>query len=506
VTVARRVLPHDPLGAYPHVGSAVVVVAAGLIVWGLWRLTEVPHVSIVFLCAVFVSAARWGRGPGLFAAALSIAAACFFFYPPIYSFGVDSRRDHLDLAVFSIAAVVVSTLADEVRRRRIDAEHHDAMTAELYAFSRRMAGIAELDPLLRAIVEIVSSATRRPTVLALSTGGALVASGGVAPDDAVAEAVRAAAGDAAAPDVAGLPESGWRIRRLRRGDDCIGALALAGGPLDPDREELVATMTDQAAIAIERAQLATVIADARARAHTEKLREALLNAVSHDFRTPLAAIIGSATSLQSSGAAADRPAESELLATIREEAERLHHWVGNVLDLSRIRAGQVVPRLEIVEVADIVNAALRRVERELAAHEIDVDLPPDLPMACLDLFLTEQALVHLLENAAKYSPPSSRIAVTARHVNGELALVVRDQGVGIAPEDQARVFERFYRVDLDARTAAGTGLGLAICRAFVEAQRGRVEVFSAGTDAGASFSMLFPLDHDAAGEAELSDE
>ncbi len=506
MTAARRVLPRDPPGAHPHLGSAAVVVAAGLIVWVLWRLTEVPHVSIVFLCAVFVSAVRWGRGPGLFAAGLSIAAACFFFYPPIYSFGVDSRRDHLDLAVFSIAAVVVSTLADEVRRRRIAAERHDAMTAELYAFSRRLAGIAELEPLLSAVVETVASATQRPTALALATGGALVTSAGAAPDAAVADAVRAAVRDVSAAAEIEAPGGAWRIRRLRRGRDCIGALAIAGPALDPGREELVATMIDQAAIAIERAQLATAIADARARDNTEKLREALLNAVSHDFRTPLAAIIGSATSLQSSGAAADRAAESELLATIREEAERLHHWVGNILDLSRIRAGEIVPRLEIVEVADIVNAALRRVERELAAHEIDVDLPPDLPMARLDLFLTEQALVHLLENAAKYSPPASRIAVTARHVEGELALVVRDQGVGIAPEDQARVFERFYRVDLDARTAAGTGLGLAICRAFVEAQRGRVEVASAGADAGACFSMLFPLPHDAGGDAELSDD
>lgn len=506
--------PDAAPAARTYGGSTAIVAVAGLIAWGVSRLATIPHVSVVFLCAVLASAVRWGRGPGLFAAALSVALSSFFFYPPIYSFGVDNRQDLLDLVIFSIAALLASTLANEVRRQRIAAERHDAMTAELYAFSRRVAGIADLDELLRAVVETVANAAEREVALVLSAPERIVVSEGTALDAPGAATLRAAmeqarredAGSDGATAAADPPARRWRFWWLHRDGAPPGALAVAGPALDDDRAELLDAMSDQVAIAIERAELATAVADARVRARTEELREALLNSVSHDLRTPLAAIIGSATSLQSFGSLEHRQAETELLATIREEAERLHHFIGNVLDLTRIRAGEIHPRLEMVEVADIVNAALRRAERCLAEHRVEVDLPGDLPMARLDLFLTEQALVNLLENAAKYSPPGSRIRVTARAVDGELVVAVGDQGPGIAPDEQAKIFRHFYRIEMPDPKPAGTGLGLAICRAFVEAQHGRVEVASGNGHGGTRFSVCFPLSGDPDRESELGDE
>ncbi len=490
--------------AWPYLASIGFVAFAGLVAWGVSQSAVVPHVSVVCLCAVLASAVRWGRGPGLFAAALSVGLSSFFFYPPIYSFEVASRQDLVDLAIFSMAALLASTLADEVRRQRIVAERHDSMTAELYAFSRRLAGIADVEALPQAIAEAVASAVGRAIVLVLPEDGRLIAAGGAGVDPA-AEAALRAAGAGRGGDTVPDP-NGWHLRWLRRGEKRVALLAVADPALEARGPELLEAMADQAAVALERAQLATAIEDARVRVKTEELREALLNSVSHDLQTPLAAIIGSATALQSFEGIEHREAEAELVATIREEGERLHHVIGNVLDLTRIRAGEIRPRLEIVELADIVNAALRRVERVLAAHVVEVDLADDLPMVRLDLFLTEQALVNLLENAAKYSPPGSLIRVTATPIDAELVVVVRDHGVGIASEERAKIFGQFYRAEAREPRPSGSGLGLAICRAFIEAQDGRVEATSDGPGTGAAFRIRLPLADDGAREAEWTDE
>ena len=328
----------------------------GALAYALTQIVPLPHVSVLFLAAVITSAALWGLGPSLFAAVLSVAGGSYFFFDPVYSFHVANPQDFADLTVFVVAAVLVSRLADGVRRQ------------------------------------------------------------------------------------------------------------------------------------------AREIANARLKRQGEALREALLNSVSHDLQTPLAAILGSASVLESLDERAEPRVRRELSTTIREEAERLASYIGNVLDLTRIRSGQIAPRLELVELADIVNGALRRKERVLAGCKLHVVLPEGLPMLRLDLFLMEHAVANVLDNAAKFSAPGATVEVSARRDGQAVVLEIADSGRGIPADELDRVFDAFYRGgDAQAGGAAGSGLGLAICRAFVEANGGSVHVHSDGRGRGTCVQLRLPV-------------
>jgi K+-sensing histidine kinase KdpD len=255
---------------------------------------------------------------------------------------------------------------------------------------------------------------------------------------------------------------------------------------------VVAVLTSRLADGVRRQ--AREIADARLKAQGEALREALINSVSHDLQTPVAAILGSASVLETMGERGEPRARRELTATIREQAERLASHIGNVLDLTRVRSGQIAPRLELVELSDIINGALRRKEKALAGHRLHVDMPSGLPMLRLDLFLMEHAVANVLDNAAKFSPAGSKVDVTARPAGGQVALEIADEGRGIRPEELDRVFEAFYRGSpQEGGAAAGSGLGLAICRAFVEANGGSVTLASAGPGRGTRVQIRLPV-------------
>lgn len=255
---------------------------------------------------------------------------------------------------------------------------------------------------------------------------------------------------------------------------------------------VVAVLTSRLADGVRRQ--AREIADARLKAQGEALRDALINSVSHDLQTPLAAILGSASVLETMGEAGEPRARRELAATIREEAERLASHIGNVLDLTRVRSGQMAPRLELVELSDIINGALRKKEKALAGHVLQVDVPAGLPMLRLDLFLMEHALANVLDNAAKFSPPGSTVRVTARAADGGVLLEIADQGRGVRAEELERAFEAFYRGSpRESGAAAGSGLGLAICRAFVEANGGAVALESPGPGRGARVRIRLPV-------------
>lgn len=418
----------------PYVASAAAVAVVGVGAHALTRAAPLPHVSILFLVPVVMSAALWGFGPSLLAAALSVAAESFFFYAPIFSFRVASVQEITDLAVFVAVAAITSRLAANVRARALEARRRQETFASLLAFSERLAAAGDVD--LEAVI----------------------------------------------------------AREI--------AHAQAQAPVDA---ELVRAMREHAALAVERARLRGEVADARVRAQGEALREALLNSVSHDLQTPVAVILGSATALESLPRAAAPPAQRELVAAIRDEAERLASHIENVLDLTRIRAGQIAPRLELIELSDIVGAALRRKAKVLAHHVVRVDLPGDLPMLRLDLFLVEHAIANVLDNAAKYAPAGSTIELAARREEGSVVIDVTDEGTGLATDERERIFESFYR-GAQALAPSGSGLGLAICRAFVEANGGTVAALGAPRGRGTTLRIAFPVPHHAAAEATIADD
>ncbi len=294
-----------------------------------------------------------------------------------------------------------------------------------------------------------------------------------------------------------LPGGRWLFLTLRTGSGTVGVIGIerdTPGPLlTPDDRRLLDALADQVAVAIERISLARGLAETRVLAETERLRAALLTSISHDLRTPLASILGTVSSLRSYADKYDANDRDELLATLESEAERLNRFVGNLLDMTRLESGAIDMRLDLIDVAEIVGAALERAGSVLVQHRIEVEIAAELPMLRLDAILFEQVLFNLLDNAAKYAPPGSRIDLRAHRDNDLVAIEVIDEGPGIPSGDLERVFDKFFRVQAQDRRRAGTGLGLAICRGFVEAQGGRIEATNRQDCSGAVVTIRFPV-------------
>jgi two-component system sensor histidine kinase KdpD len=475
----------------PYLVSAASVAFVGVAAHVLTRFVPLPHVSIVFLAAVLTSAALWGFWPAVLAAVLSVAASMYFFYAPIFDFRVADAQNVTDLAVFVVVAALTSRLAANVRAQGLEARRRQESVAALLAFSEALAESTSDADLHATVIAHLSPVLGRPIHLLLPQEGSLAPAASSAAAAALPDAVHAAA--SRVMDGGEEPLSGWRLERLVAAQHPVGVVA-AQEPAPRADADYRRALLGHAALAIDRARLRREIAEARIKGQGEALREALINSVSHDLQTPLAAILGSATALESLGEQGNPRARRELVATIRDQAERLAGDIENVLDLTRIRAGQIAPRLEVVELADIVNAALRRKQKALGAHAVEVALPPDLPMLRLDLFLMEHALANVLDNAAKHSLAGSTLRVAASVHNGAVVLDVTDEGSGIHAGDLERIFDPFYRgAAPGGRPAPGTGLGLAICRAFVEANGASVAALSAGPGRGATLRIRLPV-------------
>ena len=497
--------PPEPFDPIPYAASAGLVAAALGIGELISRFIGFQSVSLVFLMAVLASAIGWGLWPSLFAGLLSVLTFNFFFIPPLYTFTIADPVNLVSLFFFALVALVVSNLTAATRAQIVAARSRAKTTAELYSFSRKLAGIGTLDDLLWATVYQVSSMLKSSTVVLLPTDDrqSLALAAGYPPEDRLDEADVAAARwcwQHSHPTGRGsdtLPGGKWLFLPLRTGSGTVGVIgierATPGPLLTPDERRLLDALADQVAVAIERISLARGLAEARVQAETDRLRAALLTSISHDLRTPLASIIGTVSSLRSYADRYDAHDRDELLATLEGEAERLNRFVGNLLDMTRLEAGGIDMKLDLVDVGEIVGAALERAGSVLAHHRVEVAMAPDLPMLRLDAILFEQVLFNLLDNAAKYAPPGSRIDIASRRDGDVVAIDVADEGSGIPPADLERVFDKFYRVQAQDRRRAGTGLGLAISRGFIEAQGGRIAAHNRSDRPGAVLTIRFPV-------------
>ncbi len=495
----------EPVRVEPYLGSSVAVAVALGIGLLLKQFIAVQSISLVFLTAVLASAIAWGLWPSLFAAILSMLAYNFFFMPPLYTFTVGDPENVLALFFFLIVAIIVSNLTARTRSQIVTARSRAKTTAELYAFSRKVAGIGALDDLLWATAYQISSMLNVRTVLLMPVkdGDGLDVASGYPPEDRLDPADMAAArwtwehNRAAGRGADTLPGGKRLFLPLRTGSGPVGVIGIdrdtAGPLLTPDARRLLDALCDQAAVAIERISLAKGLDEARVLAETERLRAALLTSISHDLRTPLASILGTVSSLRSFPEKYGEAEREELLGTLQEEAERLNRFVANLLDMTRLESGAVELKLELIDVAEIVGSALQRAGNVLAGHRVDVNIAPGLPMLRLDAVLFEQVLFNLLDNAAKYSPAGSRIEIGATR-DGELVEIeVVDEGPGIPPADFERIFDKFYRVQAQDRRRAGTGLGLAICRGFVEALGGWIVARNRRDRSGAVLTIRMPV-------------
>jgi len=496
-------------------GTVAVALGIGLLIK---QFIAVQSISLVFLTAVLAAAIAWGLWPSMFVAVLSMLAYNFFFLPPLYTFTIADPENVLALFFFLIVAVIVSNITARARSQIMTARSRAKTTAELYAFSRKVAGIGAIDDLLWATAFQISSMLNVRTVLLLPAqeGEGLDVASGYPPEDHLEAADMAAArwtwehNRAAGRGADTLPGGKRLFLPLRTGSGPVGVIGIdrdTPGPLlTPDERRLLDALCDQAAVAIERISLAKGLDQARVLAETERLRAALLTSISHDLRTPLASILGTVSSLRSFPEKYGTTEREELLATLQEEAERLNRFVANLLDMTRLESGAIELKVELIDVAEIVGAALQRAGNVVAGHRVEVDIEAGLPMLRLDAVLFEQVLFNLLDNAAKYSPAGSRIDVRAKRDGEFVEIEIVDEGPGIPPADFERIFDKFYRVQAQDRRRAGTGLGLAICRGFVEALGGWIVARNRRDRSGAVLTIRMPVvpEIDAARQAAMA--
>lgn len=495
---ARR---FDPV---PYAVAFVAVAAAFALVKLIEPLVGIESLDLVFLTAVVGVAVRFGLWPSLFAVAVGSLLYNFFFLAPLYTLIIASPTNLAQLLLFTIVAVLVSNLAAQVRGQALTAQARARTTEALYAFSRKLAGVSTLDDLLWATAyQLASQLDLQVVILLPDPDEGVSVRAGYPPEDRLEPADVAAARwayEANRPAGRGsdnLPGARRLFMPLRTGRGAVGVVGLdaerPGSLLTPEQRRLFDAIADQAAVAIERVTLVEDVEAAMRAAEADRLRQALLTSISHDLRTPLAAIIGSAGTLRDFGADLDEAGRADLLGAVIAEAERLNRFIANLLDMTRLEAGAVAPNASPHDVAEIVGSALQRAARVIAGHHVAIDLDDDLPMVAVDPVLLEQVLFNLLDNAAKYAPEGSTVRIEARpSASGGVVIRVLDEGEGLPPDQLERVFDKFHRVQKGDRVRAGTGLGLAVCRGFVEAMRGTISAGNRAEGAGAVFTLTLP--------------
>ena len=492
-----------PFDLRPYI-AAILAVATALGIGELIQpLLGIENVDLVFLTVVVGIAVRYGLWPSLFATVVSSLCYNFFFLPPIYTFTITDPTNIGAFVFFTIVAVVVSHFAARGRTRTVAAHERIRAVELLYAFSRKLAGVGTLDDVLWATAYQTALMLKVRVVLLLPEDGSIVVKAGYPPEDILDEADVAAAKWAWQNDRSAgrgsdtLPGAKRLFLPMRTGRGAIGVIGIDSdkpGPLlTPDQRRLLDALIDQSALAIERVRLVEDLERAKRSAEADRLRSALLTSISHDLKTPLAAVLGAAGTLRDLSGALSDGEKADLLATIVDEAERLNRFIANLLDMTKLESGAVVPNAALHDLGEIVGSALRRAGKILAHHRVELELAADLPMLRLDAVLFEQALFNLLDNAAKYSPSHTTIRIQSWRDRDSVCLQILDEGNGIPPAELEHIFDKFYRVEKGDQVRAGTGLGLAISRGFIEAMHGTITAANRIDRSGAAFAIRFPI-------------
>ncbi|MEZ5542299.1 MAG: DUF4118 domain-containing protein [Pseudomonadota bacterium] len=471
------------------VGVVAVTIA---LAYPLHRLMPHASLSLLFLTGVVIVAARTGPGPALLAGLLSFLAYNYLFTSPYHTLTVASDGDLATLAFFLLMAAITGNLAARMHQEVASRRSSLGRISNLYEFGRRMSSAAGASSVLEALADHLAQSLQLPVAVLVADpeGQPVVAAraGGAAPlRQAVIDA--AWAGRDAGPGVV----DSWQIQRLDTQREPAGRVVIAG-VLDGEQRELASSLCDQAAVALDRTRLVTDLEQIRLVSETEQLRSALLSSISHDLRTPLASIIGSTTSLLEYGAAFSEENRRELLATVVEEAQRLDRHIQNLLDMTRLGHGGLSLRREWVDLHDIVASAVTRLRDVLKDLPVDVTIDEGVPLLWVHGVLIEQALVNLLDNAARFSPPEGRLAITATATDTQIQIALCDDGPGIPPQERERIFDMFYTMRQgDRGQLQGTGLGLAICRGMVAAHGGTVTAHDGRHGRGTCMRIVLPV-------------
>jgi two-component system sensor histidine kinase KdpD len=483
---------------------SLLVVAVGL---GAAELIQprfgIENVDLVFLTAVVVVGVRYGLWPSLFASVIASLCYNFFFLPPVYTFTITDPTNVAAFFFFMLIALLVSNVAARVRIQADTAIGRVRTTESLYAFSRKLAGTATLDDVLWATAYQIALMLKVRVVLLMPEDGILTVKAGYPPEDQLDKADLAAANGAWGNDRAAgrgsdtLPGAKRLFLPMRTGRGLIGAIGIdndkTGPLLTPDQRRLLDALVDQGALAIERVLLVEDMDSVKRTMESERLRSALLTSISHDLKTPLASVLGAASTMRDLAGNLTEAQKRDLLATVIDESERLNRFIANLLDMTKLESGAIVPNTARLDLSEIVGSALRRASKILSDHKVSLELAADLPMLELDAVLFEQVLFNLLDNAAKYAPSGTTISIWGIRDRDSVSLQILDEGNGIPPSELESVFDKFYRVQKGDHVRPGTGLGLAISRGFVEAMHGTISAANRTDRSGAVLTIRLPI-------------
>jgi two-component system sensor histidine kinase KdpD len=393
-------------------------------------------------------------------------------------------------------------MAEQSRHQAATAKAAARITDQMYTFSQKLAGIGNTDELIMAALQQVHSMLNVDALILvpgqnneLDIRVALPALSSLSAADRNAADWCLEHGKPSGGDLRVWPDATHLFVPLRTGHGIVGILGVNRGSkgtyLTPEEHKLLDALANHAAVTVERAAFSARVEEARLIKETEDFRNAMLSSLTHDFKTPLASILGTISSLRHYGAMYDAKMQDEMLGTAQEESERLNRYLGNLLDITRLDTGTLKPKSEIIDISDVVGAVLKRFQTWPDAVRIETALAPDLPMVPLDFMLTDQALFNILDNALKYAP-TGRVVLRAYTEGAFCVIAVEDSGPGIPREHLARIFDRFYRVKSADRQRAGTGLGLAVSKGFTEAMGGTLMAANRAKG-GAVFTMKFPI-------------
>jgi two-component system sensor histidine kinase KdpD len=481
--------------------ALVATVLASALAWAVSSVLPLPNISLVFLAAVLLVAVRSSLGPALACAALSFLTYDFLFIPPNFSFAIQREEDVLTLCFFLLMAALTGNLAARQRRQLRALRDTQEETSELLDLSRKLTAATDRQAVVSAAAQHLNGWSDLQLCLLNrdGQGGWKVETGGPLQ---FSESERAAADWAwqhdqpAGMGTGTLPLGRWWWWPLSVDDGplaLLGVCAKEGQTLSGQRRRLLTALSQPLAQALARAQLADDLEAARLHGETEQLRSALLASVSHDLRTPLTAMRGSIDSLLALGEAIPLEDRRELLEGTRDEAERLDRYIQNLLDMTRLGHGALKLARDWVSPADIVGSSLNRLRAVLAPLQVSTEVPAELPLLFVHAALIEQALVNVLENAARFSPTHGRLQLGAGANDQEIFFSVSDEGPGIPEEERAKIFDMFYTAARGDRGGQGTGLGLAICQGMVGAHGGRISVADGIDGRGTCITLHLPL-------------
>ena len=509
VANAQRRLEAEENSLLQYVVATVAVVIVSLVGFPLEKWVNVHATALIFLLAIVVLALFVDRGPTLMAATLSALIWDYFFLPPVFAFRVTHIEDAILLATYFIVALVLGQLTTRIRAQEKAKRQGEARATALYLLTRELAGSAHLDEMLKHVVQQMKEIFKSEIAILVIPG----------PSDRSRTQLHSAStfqlNEKEQPIATWTFKHGCSSKEFASGPSgseslflplttSHGKLGMIGlrlnEPLAPRERNLLDAFARQISLALDRHYLQVESEKTKWLAESERLSKTLLNSMSHEIRTPIAVIKNATSNLLELQEPTFSQSQAEMIADIQEANERLDRLVGKVLDMTRLESGHVAPKGTLCDARDLIHSAVKETRKELAHHNLSLEIAPDLPLITMDFVMTQQALMNLLSNAAIHTPAGTSVRLKASIEHGQFVMSVEDDGPGLAPESVPRIFDKFFRGP-NAPTG-GTGLGLSLVKGFIECQNGRV---TAGNlpSGGAFFTIRLPADKIPAHQMQL---